>query len=153
MGKKAIPQATRRAVALRYGCEPGETLEDVPCHWCGVPGRIVWYRLHSGRPGAWVWFSHHLDHVIPEALGGSSEPDNIVLSCMSCNCSRRDRMPDAHYPLTELAAPYSRETHPRKGREGKGVGREGNYGQHAWSLTTRARDHAAPLADACESTC
>lgn len=120
MSKRAIPEGTRRAVARRYGCEPGETLTDVPCHWCGDPGSIEWHRLASGKPGAWVSFTHELDHVIPEASGGSHDPDNIVLACRSCNRRRghRDSL-HPHVILTELGEPYSLHPHDRKGREGK----------------------------------
>lgn len=87
--KMAIPQATRRAVAVRYGCQPGETLTGVPCHWCGTPGAIYWHRLGSGKPSGWVQFTHDLDHLEPEVDGGSSDPDNIVLACTRCNRGRR----------------------------------------------------------------
>lgn len=85
--KKAIPDRVRREVALRYGCPLGGSL-NVPCHYCGRPGRIYWHRLHSGRPSAWVSFSHQLDHVYPEVLGGRAIAQNLVLACKSCNCSK-----------------------------------------------------------------
>lgn len=91
--KKAIPQAVRRAVAVRYGCEPGgETVAK--CEYCPAEGSIWWPLLYSGRPGAWVHFGLHLDHVVAESLGGTSDPDNIVLACKSCNSSKRDK--DVH---------------------------------------------------------
>lgn len=86
--KRAIPQATRRAVALAAGGVPGETVAAM-CAYCGIQGAVHWQRLHCGRPGAWVHFSGlELDHVHPERLGGSSTPDNIVLACPRCNRSR-----------------------------------------------------------------
>lgn len=86
--KKAIPERTRREVARRAGCEPGETC-DARCNWCGAPGTVIWNRLANGKPGSWVQFKGlELDHVIPEFSGGSSEPDNIVLACVACNRSR-----------------------------------------------------------------
>jgi hypothetical protein len=125
--KRAIPESTRRAVALRYGCEPGATKSDVPCHWCGAAGSITWHRLHSGKPSAWVTFSHELDHLLPEFHGGTGEPDNIVLACRSCNRSRGHRLTpssqQAHDTLNELGVTSSRQAHDRKGREGN---REGN---------------------------
>ncbi len=86
--KTAIPQASRRALALRYGCEPGRRLDNVPCHWCGESGSIGWTRLYSGRPSGWVTFTHHIDHVLPECQGGSHDPSNLVLACSLCNLSR-----------------------------------------------------------------
>lgn len=79
--KRAIPQATRRAVALRAGAPgtPG-TRTPAACHYCGSAGVIHWMTI------SWVYFERlHLDHVIPELLGGSSDPSNIVLACRRCN--------------------------------------------------------------------
>lgn len=122
--KKAIPQATRRAVALRYGCEPGEECA-VECHWCGAPGRIHWHRLYSGRPSAWVSFTLALDHALAESLGGTGDPDNIVLACRDCNSSKGGKV------VSEWLASRSgtvrerpSETAQGKGREGKGRGSE-----------------------------
>jgi hypothetical protein len=82
--KRAIPMASRRAVAERFGCRPGERIV-VHCP-CGAEGTIHWFPLSSGRPGAWVHFGGlHLDHVIPERHGGSSEPENLTLLCRRCN--------------------------------------------------------------------
>ena len=90
--KRSIPEATRRAVALAAGGIPGE--ETVAnCHYCDAGGRIVWARLYSGRPGAWVIFPGlELHHAYPERLGGSGEPDNIVLACVRCNRSKGCRV-------------------------------------------------------------
>lgn len=56
---------------------------------------ISWFRLYSGRPGAWVHFTDlELDHVIPEHAGGPSDPDNIVLACQPCNRSKSKRTPE-----------------------------------------------------------
>ena len=52
----------------------------------------------DGRP----W---HLDRWIPGAQGGEYEPDNVVLSCATCNIRKKDREPwerpewDAVVPL------------------------------------------------------
>lgn len=35
----------------------------------------------------------HCDHFVPLARGGSNGPENIVLSCPSCNCSKGARLP------------------------------------------------------------
>lgn len=48
--KRAIPQAVRRAVALRAGAIPGET-SVAYCTYCGQEGLIYWPRLSNGRPG------------------------------------------------------------------------------------------------------
>lgn len=82
--KKAIPNAVRRAVAIRYGCPPGKTI-SVPCHYCGARDLIVWHKLFGGRPSSWVSFGHELDHVVPEFHGGPTTAENIVLACRPCN--------------------------------------------------------------------
>jgi hypothetical protein len=85
--KRAIPQASRIAVALRYGCEPGgECAVRCPC---GATGRIHWWRLYGGKPSRWVSFVDlELDHIHPEYLGGGSEPENLQLLCRRCNRSK-----------------------------------------------------------------
>ncbi len=99
--KKAIPLATRRAVAVRAGCAPGGVIE-ARCHYCSAPGRIRWttyLRRLPGYPeryeevaGAWIALvGLELDHVIPECKGGSGAPDNIVLACRTCNRSKGHR--------------------------------------------------------------
>lgn len=40
-----------------------------------------------------------VDHVMPEALGGSSEPANLVAACEPCNSGKTSTMPGA--PLVE----------------------------------------------------
>lgn len=96
MGKRAIPNATRVAVALRYGAVPGIG-GLAACHYCGRPGRIAWWKRSNGAPSSWVTFTLEMDHVIPEALGGTEDPDNIVLACRRCNRSKGVRNgPKAH---------------------------------------------------------
>lgn len=85
--KRAIPQASRRAVALAAGAVPGETTL-APCHYCGILAAITWPRLFDGRPGSWVHFGHEIDHVMPESHGGTNSPSNLVLACLPCNRSK-----------------------------------------------------------------
>jgi hypothetical protein len=33
----------------------------------------------------------HLEHIVPNAQGGSSEPENLALACPSCNLHKADR--------------------------------------------------------------
>lgn len=48
-----------------------------------------------------------VDHVIPQALGGSSEPENLVAACMPCNSGKTSTTPDA--PLVaDVAADAAR---------------------------------------------
>lgn len=43
-----------------------------------------------------------VDHVIPEALGGLTEPGNLVTACQDCNAGKSSINPDA--PLVENVA-------------------------------------------------
>lgn len=96
MAKKSIPLATRRAVAAAAGCEPGQVGFTASCRYCGATGQISWFPLSNGKPGSWVHFlGLELDHVVAEAHGGSSEPDNIVLACQPCNRRKHTKSADA----------------------------------------------------------
>lgn len=46
------------------------------CWWCNV-------KLSA----------YHIDHRIPLSKGGSNGPENIVLSCPRCNCTKSAKMP------------------------------------------------------------
>jgi hypothetical protein len=131
--KFAIPAESRRQVALKYGCVPGEE-KDASCYFCGKPGTIWWSRLNSGKPSSYVCFAGlELDHFISESEGGTGRAANLILSCSSCNRGRRDR--SAFDFVTKILAadftPTSTETreiddrfreHSRMFLEGKGKG-------------------------------
>lgn len=79
--KRAIPQAVRRAVALRYG--PPDHGVQAYCAYCGRGGLIFW------MSASWVYFRGlELDHVIPESRGGQAVAENVVLACQFCNRSK-----------------------------------------------------------------
>lgn len=40
-----------------------------------------------------VCSEYHIDHRIPLARGGNNAPENIVISCPTCNMSRKDKLP------------------------------------------------------------
>jgi hypothetical protein len=86
--KFAIPFETRRMVANKYGCDPGQSVEAA-CFYCGAPGRVHWHNLANGRPSAWVTFPGlELDHLECEFFGGQNHSENIVLACRNCNRSK-----------------------------------------------------------------
>ena len=88
----AVPAATRRAVALRYGAVPGEVVE-IRCQYCPRTALATWPTRRDGQPGAWVHLGLTLDHVHPYSLGGCNrDPNNFVLACKSCNSSKGYRL-------------------------------------------------------------
>ena len=38
----------------------------------------------------------HIDHVVPQVLGGSDDPSNLVTSCAECNAGKTSSVPDQH---------------------------------------------------------
>lgn len=100
--KRAIPEATRRAVARAAGAIPGERT-PAACHYCGTAGAICWGRISSGRAGSWITFDGlELDHQIPELEGGGNGPDNIVLACQKCNRHKGHRHGPEYAPVHHL---------------------------------------------------
>lgn len=54
------------------------------------------YRAQRGKCyycGKSVGNEYHVDHVVPISRGGSNFPDNLVVSCPSCNCRKSDKLP------------------------------------------------------------
>lgn len=52
------------------------------CHYCGRAG------TESRDPDGYSWTR---DHVRPRIEGGTNDPANIVLACVCCNSTKRDR--------------------------------------------------------------
>lgn len=53
------------------------------CYYCGV--KMIQQR---GKPN-----SQTVDHVVPLDKGGRNSPDNLVIACLKCNCSKQDKLP------------------------------------------------------------
>jgi hypothetical protein len=51
--------------------------------------------MHQSLQGA----TFHIEHIVPNAHGGTDDPDNLALACPSCNLHKSDR--------TEVADPAS----------------------------------------------
>ena len=70
MSETAIPVDLRNRVAAeaRYRCGYGLAVEAI----VGIPMEI--------------------DHIIPESLGGPTEPDNLWLACSLCNGHKGNRI-------------------------------------------------------------
>lgn len=86
--KKTISAETRRELAMRYGCNPGESI-FVICKYCSSIGEISWIIQPTDRGKGWIAFSDlEMDHVIAEFLGGETVTENLVLACIRCNRSK-----------------------------------------------------------------
>jgi hypothetical protein len=86
---------TKAAVLVRDGFR---------CRYCGLPVvdpliRKIAHRLYPDAvPWNWrdIWKQHaafqclwlQYDHVVPHSHGGSSDPDNIVITCAVCNFAK-----------------------------------------------------------------
>lgn len=69
------------------------------CGYCLSPQRLVMARLE-------------IEHIIPDACGGTSDVDNLWLSCPLCNRAKSDRI-EAPDPETGQVVPLF---HPRQQR-------------------------------------
>jgi hypothetical protein len=51
----------------------------------------------------------HIDHVIPVALGGSDDPNNLVTACKDCNAGKTSIQPDSPLvaKISDLSAAYA----------------------------------------------
>jgi 5-methylcytosine-specific restriction endonuclease McrA len=47
----------------------------------------------------WQFIRFTIDHVRPQSVGGSDEPENLALACRNCNERRSDRS-EGHDPAT-----------------------------------------------------
>lgn len=77
-GKATIPTPATREVINRLGYTPAEWA----CFYCHESG------TSELGPDGRVW---HADHKYPVCLGGDNLPDNMALSCATCNLSKGPR--------------------------------------------------------------
>ncbi|MBM3992634.1 MAG: HNH endonuclease [Planctomycetes bacterium] len=70
---------------------------DQRCEYC---------RMHQSLQGA----TFHVEHIVPQSAGGTSDPENLAIACPSCNLQKSDRASCVD-PLTGNTA---RLFHPRR---------------------------------------
>lgn len=75
-----------RRRALEANAEGFHTAEDIQRQYDAQKGKCYYCK-------AKVNDTYHVDHVIPLSRGGSNWPTNLVIACVSCNCSKRDKLP------------------------------------------------------------
>lgn len=72
MVQRNLPTEVERTVLDRDGWH---------CFYCGAD-------LHE-----WPANQVHIDHFVPVSKGGSDVPNNLVVSCSTCNLRKRDKLP------------------------------------------------------------
>jgi len=78
--------SVHRRRALAMGCEGAYTAADVRAQYARQSGRCYYCSVVVGD-------TYHVDHAVPLARGGSNGPDNIVVSCPTCNLRKHTRLP------------------------------------------------------------
>lgn len=85
--REAITQATRHAVVQRMGVSIGET-KAVSCAYCDAPITIVRDEKRVRMLDVDGRTTPELHHVRSVYDGGTNDPENLVVSCLSCNRSK-----------------------------------------------------------------
>lgn len=62
--------------------------------WHGTRAAVLARDNHTCRYCGRAEGPIHCDHVIPLSRGGSSDPDNLVAACRSCNSRKKDKTPE-----------------------------------------------------------
>lgn len=82
--QRGVDRRNRRA---REANAPGShTAADVTAQYARQGGRCYWCGEKTGR-------HYHVDHVVPLAKGGSNGPENLVISCPTCNLRKSTKLP------------------------------------------------------------
>ena len=88
--KREHPEAacasSHRRRAQKLNAPGTHTAVDVVAQYERQHGRCYWCGKKLGK-------TYHTDHVIPLILGGSDGPENIVVACPFCNCSKGTKHP------------------------------------------------------------
>jgi 5-methylcytosine-specific restriction endonuclease McrA len=79
-----IRQHKRRA--RKNAAEGFHTYEDIKNIYNKQQGKCAWC-------GCFVGEKYHVDHVIPLSRGGSDFPENLVISCQTCNQKKWNKLP------------------------------------------------------------
>lgn len=68
---EATGDHTEKDIQQQYESQKGK------CWWCGCD----------------IGNEFHVDHLVPLSRGGSNAPENLVISCPTCNLSKGNKMP------------------------------------------------------------
>lgn len=81
-----VSASNRRRRARRLSAEGTHTAADIEAQVKRQKGKCFWC-------GEKVGDTYHVDHIVPLSRGGSNDPENLVIACPSCNCSKQDKLP------------------------------------------------------------
>lgn len=84
--KEVASNYTRQRRARKREAQGNHTTEDVQRQYEAQKGKCHYCKVDVGD-------AYHVDHVIPLSRGGSNGPENIVIACPFCNCSKGNKMP------------------------------------------------------------
>lgn len=77
---------TRRYRARKVEAEGTHTDADIQAQYKRQRGKCYYCGVKVGD-------TYHVDHVVPLSRGGSDDPGNLVIACVSCNTSKSDKLP------------------------------------------------------------
>lgn len=103
------------------------------CRYCG-----------AAAPGVKL----NVDHVIPQSLGGSDKPDNLVTSCAACNGGKTSSLPNAT-PVADVEQDTFRRAAELKQADAQPSAKEVQVAFHAhlivvWQWAWGKRAHTEP---------
>lgn len=89
-----------------------------------------------------------VDHVIPQSLGGSDKPENLVASCADCNAGKTSSMPNA-MPVADVEQETFRQAAELKQADGESRAEDVRAAFHAhliavWQWAWNKRSHTEP---------
>lgn len=77
---------TQNYRARKQAAQGTHTAKDVQKQYQSQKGKCWWCGKKVGK-------KYHVDHRTPLARGGSDAPENLCITCPSCNMSKQDKMP------------------------------------------------------------
>ena len=118
----SIPKAQRLKVRMPTTAEKRALLlrDGYHCRFCGIPvirteirkriqekypEALPWGNTNMGQHAAFQAMWVNYDHVLPHARGGTSDLDNVVITCAPCNYARWNYVLDE----VDLIDPRTRE--------------------------------------------
>lgn len=79
--------ATNKRRSLFLNAEGFYTTKDIEEIYNSQDGKCYYCKKDVGH-------KFHIDHYVPLSKGGTNNPDNLVISCPSCNLRKSNKMPE-----------------------------------------------------------